>query len=95
MYILFSIGFREKYLKALKADDMVTGVSYNLLESQIWSLLSSFCSNPSDISTSFRVRLNFWFYHTKNKHQFLFFLNITFSFFHCIFTCLFFIVNYR
>lgn len=41
---------------ALKANDKITGISYDLLESQIWSLLASFCSNPSDISTSFRVR---------------------------------------
>lgn len=46
------------YENALKANDKITGISYDLLESQIWSLLASFCSNPSDISMSFRVRLN-------------------------------------
>lgn len=46
------------YENALKANDKITGISYNLLESQIWSLLTSFCSNPSDISASFRVRFN-------------------------------------
>lgn len=45
------------YEKALKSNDKITGISYDLLESQIWSLLISFCSNPSDISTSFQVKL--------------------------------------
>lgn len=44
------------YEKALKANDKVIGISYDLLESQIWSLLTSFCSNPLDIATSFKVR---------------------------------------
>lgn len=56
IYELF-IYFREMYENALKANDKITGISYDLLESQIWSLLASFCSNPSDISSSFRVRL--------------------------------------
>lgn len=51
----FSTFFREMYENALKANDKITAISYDLLESQIWSLLASFCSNPSDISTSFRV----------------------------------------
>lgn len=49
------------YEHALKANDKIAGISYDLLESQIWSLLTSFCSNPSDISVSFRVRLIFFF----------------------------------
>lgn len=53
---LFFTYFREMYENALKANDKITAISYDLLESQIWSLLASFCSNPSDISTSFRVR---------------------------------------
>lgn len=47
------------YEMALKSNDRIMGISYDLLESQIWSLLVSFCSNPSDISTSFRVRYNY------------------------------------
>lgn len=48
--------YRDTYENALKANDKITGISYDLLESQIWSLLASFCTNPSDISTSFKVR---------------------------------------
>lgn len=50
------IYFSEMYEHALKANDKIAGISYDLLESQIWSLLTSFCTNPSDISISFRVR---------------------------------------
>lgn len=56
------------YENALKANDKITGISYDLLESQIWSLLASFCSNPSDISTSFPVSSDFMLY------QFIIFL---------------------
>lgn len=53
---MYTYYFREMFENALKANDKITGISYDLLESQIWSLLASFCSNPSDISTSFRVK---------------------------------------
>lgn len=36
-----------------KLNDQIGAVSYDLLQSQIWSLLPSFSAHPSDISTSF------------------------------------------
>ncbi|XP_022172679.1 RRP12-like protein isoform X2 [Myzus persicae] len=54
-FLPLALKCREMYENALKANDKITAISYDLLESQIWSLLASFCSNPSDISTSFRI----------------------------------------
>lgn len=76
-YYLF-IYFSEMYEHALKANDKIAGISYDLLESQIWSLLTSFCSNPSDISLSFQVRI-------IKVVSFLFFQNVFSNFFYGIF----------
>ncbi|XP_008183768.1 RRP12-like protein isoform X2 [Acyrthosiphon pisum] len=54
-FLPLALKCREMYENALKANDKITAISYDLLESQIWALLASFCSNPSDISTSFRI----------------------------------------
>ncbi|VVC28769.1 Hypothetical protein CINCED_3A003974 [Cinara cedri] len=53
-FLPLALKCREMYEKALISNDKISGISYDLLESQIWSLLVSFCSNPSDISTSFQ-----------------------------------------
>lgn len=43
------------YESFVKRNCKSMGISFDLLESQIWSLLASFCTNPSDISSSFQV----------------------------------------
>ncbi|XP_050436764.1 RRP12-like protein [Adelges cooleyi] len=53
-FLPLALKCRELYENALRANDKVAGISYDLLESQIWSLLVSFCANPSDIAQSFR-----------------------------------------
>lgn len=57
MSSLFS--FRNQSQKLGAQNNQVAALSYDLLESQIWALLPSFCSQPSDISQVFPVCNNF------------------------------------
>ena len=52
--------------KALKeSKDGIGAHGYELMRSQIWALLPSFCNNPSDIKDSFQVC-----YHAKSIIEF-------------------------